>query len=74
MTAPRVVIFADGRSSRNFDVETLVAAHDDIEFFTTDADGAVHGVIDAGGLVLRGHLSQQTVRLAEQASKTELYP
>jgi hypothetical protein len=74
MTAPRVVIFADGRSSRNFDVETLVAGHDDIEFFTTDADGAVHGVIDADGLVLRGYLSQQTVRLAKQASKTEFYP
>ena len=74
MTAPRVVIFADGRRSRNFDVETLAAAHDDIEFFTTDADGAVHGVIDAGSLVLRGYLSQQTVRLAGQTLKTEPRP
>ncbi|MFM1548720.1 MAG: hypothetical protein ACKJSG_04925 [Lentisphaeria bacterium] len=39
-----VGIFANGRSSRNFDLETLASAY---------------GVIDAGDLVLRRHLSQR---------------
>jgi len=43
-----VGIFANGRSARNFDLETLTSAH---------------GVIDAGSLVLRRHLSQQAIRL-----------
>ena len=49
-------IFANGRSSRNFDLETLASAH---------------GVIDAGSLVLRRHLGQQAIRLAAQALKTK---